>query len=464
MIEIFEKQDSKIKALIEKIRTYTIGTDFEGKVYIVGGAVRDAILGNHIKDIDIVVEKHNGGIEFATFIAKKDNVCVRDSNPVIFPNYGTAKVNLKQDKNIAPLEIECVQTRKEQYHSNSRNPDTVFGSIIEDANRRDLTINALYYNITEDKLEDFTGKGINDIKNHIIRTPQDPNVIFEDDPLRILRTIRFSTRLGWNIEKETWIGMVSNSHRLDILSQERITDEINKMLLCDRPSIAIKKMLYSNVLNFVLPNVDNLRYVGNDNTLFNNILNGLDTSEQLLTTRLAILFIYSGKTIRQNDILESYEVKSIEIAERILKKMKYPNNIIKDVVKIIKYHSYFKNYQECENIYDKDIRKFIYETGKLHKQIIDIIICMNLTKKNILSYLLDRMEFIKSKMHNETQVVLPLSGNDIIKGLNIKSGPIIGKIIDILTEEYYANPNITKEECIELAKNELTKNNIQYAL
>lgn len=462
MIEIFEKQDSKIKALIEKIRAYTIGTDFEGKVYIVGGAVRDAILGNHIKDIDIVVEKHNGGIEFATFIAKKDNVCVRDSNPVIFPNYGTAKVNLKQDKNIAPLEIECVQTRKEQYHSNSRNPDTVFGSIIEDANRRDLTINALYYNITEDKLEDFTGKGISDIEQHIIRTPQDPNVIFDDDPLRILRTIRFSTRLGWNIEKDTWIGMINNASRLNILSQERITDEINKMLLCDNPSIAIKKMLYSNVLNIVLPNVDKLRYIGNNETLFNNILNGLDESEKLLITRLAILFIYSGKIIRQNDMLESYEDKSIEIAEIVLKKMKYPNSIIKNVSQIIKYHTYFKNYNK--NIPDKDIRKFICETGELYKQIIDIIICMNLAKKNILSYLFDKIELIKSKMPNETQVVLPLSGNDIIKELNIKSGPIIGKIIDMLTEEYYANPNITKDECIRLSKNELTKNNIQYAL
>lgn len=453
MIEIFEKQDSKIKALIEKIRTYTIGTDFEGKVYIVGGAVRDAILGKTIKDIDIVVEKPNGGVEFATFIAKKDNVYVRNSNPVIFPNYGTAKVNLKQDKNIAPLEIECVQTRKEQYHSNSRNPDTVFGGIIEDANRRDLTINALYYNITEDKLEDFTGKGVSDIEQHIIRTPQDPNVIFDDDPLRILRTIRFSTRLGWNIEKDTWIGMINNVSRLNILSQERITDEINKMLLCDNPSISIKKMLYSNVLNIVLPNVDKLRYIGNNETLFNNILNGLDESEKLLTTRLAILFIYVGKTSLNKTIFDNYEDDSITICESILKNMKYPNSIIKNVSQIIKYHTYFKNYNE--NIPDKDIRKFIYETGELYKQIIDVVICMNLVKKDILSYLIDRIELIKSKMPNETKVLLPLSGNDIIKELNIKSGPFVGKIINMLIEKYYENPNITKDECIKFAKNEL---------
>ena len=217
MNELLKINDHKYEVLINKIKNLIKGSIFEGKVYIVGGFVRDAILGSPIKDVDIVVEAPDGGIGFATWLAYHTDCFVNTKNPCVFPTYGTAKVQITSDPEIADIELECVQTRKEKYNKESRNPATADGSIQEDAMRRDLTINALYYNITTDEICDFTHRGLDDIKNHVIRTTGDANMIFDDDPLRILRVVRFSTRLGWPIDKDTWIGMILNSKRINIL-------------------------------------------------------------------------------------------------------------------------------------------------------------------------------------------------------------------------------------------------------
>lgn len=124
------------------------------------------------------------------------------------------------------VELEFVQTRKEKYIDHScRNPESAFGTIEGDCMRRDLTINALYTNISTGKIVDITGKGIADIKNHIIRTPNAPGFIYDDDPLRILRCIRFASRYGWDIEPETYEGMVRNVHRLVTITKKRVKDD-----------------------------------------------------------------------------------------------------------------------------------------------------------------------------------------------------------------------------------------------
>ena len=204
-----------------------VGTEWEGHVFTVGGCVRNEIMGLEIKDIDMCVSLQGGGIRFAEWL--RDNGYAT-KGVAVYPNYGTAMLHLNE---FPEVELEFVQTRKEKYIDHScRNPETAFGSIEDDCMRRDLTINALYANISTGEIVDITGKGVNDIKNHIIRTPNDSDIIYDDDPLRILRCIRFASRYGWDIETETYEGMVRNVSRLEIITKERVQDEFCKMLPC----------------------------------------------------------------------------------------------------------------------------------------------------------------------------------------------------------------------------------------
>lgn len=158
-MEIFK--DEKIKKVLEKIKNAIKLTHFDGKVYVVGGAVRDALLGLPVKDIDVVVEYNNGGLMVANLLAAREKCYVLGSNPVVYETYGTAKVRLFKDPDLKDFDIEFVETRKNK---------TEFGTLEEDSKRRDLTINSLYYNITTEKLIDFN-QGIDDLVNKTLRCP-----------------------------------------------------------------------------------------------------------------------------------------------------------------------------------------------------------------------------------------------------------------------------------------------------
>ena len=218
-------------------------TPFKGCVYAVGGCVRDMVMGSDIKDIDIVVCKENGGIRLAEFMRDNDRLVYE---PVVYERFGTAMFRLRE---IPEIEIEAVHTRREWYpDEDSRNPQQEFGTIDTDCLRRDLTINSLYLNVTTGELVDFTGKGLDDITNKVIRTPCDPNKTYSDDPLRMLRCIRFATRFGWRIEGETFKGIVANAHRISIISRERVHDELVK-IMSDPNNTAGIELLYESGLH-----------------------------------------------------------------------------------------------------------------------------------------------------------------------------------------------------------------------
>ena len=168
---LFKNADEKIKKLVKLIQESIKGTAFENHVFLVGGCVRDLLLKIPCKDVDICVDIKNGGMLFASYMAMKHQCYVASTNPVVFETYGTAKFQLYKNEELKDIEIECVQPRKEQYHKESRNPDTVYGTIQEDAKRRDLTINSLYYNISTEKILDPTNYGINDLTEKILRCP-----------------------------------------------------------------------------------------------------------------------------------------------------------------------------------------------------------------------------------------------------------------------------------------------------
>lgn len=455
-MELFK--DEKYKKLVDKLQEYIKGTAFEGKVYLVGGCVRDAILEEPIKDIDIVVEREGGGIGLATLLAARDKSYKLDSNPVLYPKYGTAKVTLRNDKELSDIDLELVQTRKEQYHEESRNPDQVYGSIEEDAKRRDLTINSLYYNISNKKLYDFN-KGIDDLVNQVIKTPTDPDVTFCDDPLRMLRVIRFSCRYGWGIEKNTWMGMVKNAHRIKIISQERITDEISKIITGPNASVGIRKMLYCGLLNRVMPDVYDLTNAYESKnpmlTSFDHTMLVLDKVQPFLEVRLAALFHDVGRIVAEINRGISQDAFSADIASCDLKAMKFPNAIVNSVENSIKYHRFFRNFADGTVPPDKKIRKFINECGDNIGNVVDLMNANNLyqtydRKKRQVLDILNRIEAM-DELEESKNVKLPIDGKEVMKHLGLKKGtPMVGKVMEHLKEAYFENPKITKKECLKL--------------
>ena len=184
--------------VLEHIKNIIKDTKYEGKVYIDGGGVRDELLGKFCNDFDLMIDEENGGIRFAEWFCKKIGKYKPNRNPVVYPRFGTAKFNLYLDSE-DPYFIECVMPRKEKYFDGSRNPEVSNGTLRDDVERRDFTVNSLLKNISTDEILDLTGLGIQDIKNGIIRTPLDPDIIFSEDPLRMLRAIRFTVKFNWKL-------------------------------------------------------------------------------------------------------------------------------------------------------------------------------------------------------------------------------------------------------------------------
>lgn len=220
--------------------------------YVVGGWVRDLLLGRRSEDIDVVVV--GSGIEMAKGVAKKfDNKC----SLAVYKNFGTAQVKKGR------LELEFVGARKESYHRESRKPIVEDGTLDDDQKRRDFTVNAMAICLNKERygelVDPFDGMG--DLERKLIRTPLDPDITFSDDPLRMMRAVRFATKLGFDIVDETFEAIQRNIDRMEIISGERITEELNKMMRSDCPSRGLRLMSDCGLLDKVLPEVAALRGV-----------------------------------------------------------------------------------------------------------------------------------------------------------------------------------------------------------
>ena len=220
--------------------------------YVVGGYVRDLFLERPCKDIDVVVV--GSGLEMANAYGK---ALGKGAHVSLFRNFGTAQVR-KGD-----LEVEFVGARKESYHRESRNPIVEDGTLEDDQNRRDFTINAMAICLNADRFGELVDPfdGIYDLEDRIIRTPLDPDITFSDDPLRMMRCIRFATQLNFYIEDRTFSSLVKNRERIGIISKERISDELNKILLAPVPSKGIIDLDRCGLLELVFPELSALQGV-----------------------------------------------------------------------------------------------------------------------------------------------------------------------------------------------------------
>ena len=220
--------------------------------YVIGGYVRDIFLHRQSKDIDIVTV--GGGIELAASVAKKIGAKARLS---VFKNFGTAQIKWND------MEIEFVGARRESYSHDSRKPIVEDGTLEDDQNRRDFTINALALCLNKEHYGELLDpfNGIDDLENLRIVTPLDPDITFSDDPLRMMRAIRFASQLGFFIDPDTFDSIEKNKSRIDIISKERIIDELNKIILSPKPSVGLELMERSGLLEIIFPELCALKGV-----------------------------------------------------------------------------------------------------------------------------------------------------------------------------------------------------------
>ena len=434
-------------------------------IYIVGGSVRDLCMGNDIKDIDLVIDLPHGGVDFANWC--KDQGYTK--TVVIYETYGTAMFMFKQ---FPGEEIECVMTRGEKYEDKeSRNPVTVFADINEDAIRRDLTINALYYNVSTGEILDLVG-GQSDIDNHIIRTTNiDPDVVYDDDPLRILRTVRFSTRYGWEIESKTYKSMKKYAKRLKIITKERIQAEFNKILMSENAVMGINMLHDIGAMTFIVPEFEKCYGLTQNRYHFGDVaehtLAVLDYHckhfDADLTERLACFLHDIGKTVTRTVKdgkvhFYDHEYVGAEMVGDILRELKYDNDTIKKVQFLIRNHMRTKQAGDgAKYMKDKSLHKLLYEckTFEMFKSLMRIIECDNEAHAkdccihNQYSELVAKVELegSHSKMFGYK---LPVTGEDIMSVLGLKPGPVIAEINKRLLNQAFMDPEISKERCIKL--------------
>ena len=418
--------------------------------YVVGGWVRDLLLHRPSKDIDIVVV--GSGISLAEAVAKRLG---KGAHLAVFKTYGTAQVK-KND-----LELEFVGARKESYQHNSRNPIVEDGTLQEDQERRDFTINAMGICLNKKRYGELLDSfdGIGDLERCIIRTPLNPAITFSDDPLRMLRAIRFATQLGFNLYPETFDAIARNAYRMEIITRERIADELNKIMLSRRPSEGWILLDKTGLLQLVFPELVALKGIEvkegrGHKDVFMHTLKVLDnvaelqqangqepTADSYLWLRWAALLHDIGKpkskawdeqagwTFRNHNYIGA------KMIPKIFAKMKLPQNEKMEYVKkMVDLHMRPINLIE-DTVTDSAVRRLLFEAGD------DIDDLMLLCDADITS----RNEEKKARFHRNYQLVRqkmveleerdrirnfqpPVMGDEIMALLHLEPCAVVGEL------------------------------------
>jgi len=338
------------------------------KAFVIGGFVRDALLGKESKDIDIVTS--GSGIGLAQALASYDG---KKRKITVYKQFGTAMLKYHG------MELEFVGARKESYKHDSRNPVVSAGTIEDDQRRRDFTINTMSISLEEDDygrlIDPFNG--LEDLLHGIIRTPLDPDITFSDDPLRMMRAIRFSSQLGFELYPETKKAIHDNRERIHIVSQERITDELNKIVTSKKPSVGFLLMFETGLLDDVFPELARMQGIETINHIahkdnFYHTLQVLDSvakkSDNLWLRWAAILHDIAKPLTKKFDkqngwTFYSHDELGVVMTAKIFKKFKLPlGNKMKYVSKLVKLHLRPVALTN-DQVTDSGVRRLLFDAG-----------------------------------------------------------------------------------------------------
>ena len=431
---------NKRLAKISKIVS-DLSTESNIKSYLVGGCVRDLMLNPSADSIDIDIMVEGDGISFAKLLAKKMNV----PKVVPFPKFATAKIPYHE------YEIEVASARLESYDKSSRNPSSIqISNIQDDLLRRDFTINAMAISLNENNFGEFFDpfNGMEDLKNKILKTPLNPDNTFSDDPLRMMRACYFASKLSLEIEPECLLSIQNNSERISIVSQERITNELFKILGTDRPSIGLNILQQSGLMEYVFPEISIMYGLDQSNDyhhkdIFYHTLEVVDNAAKLsnnVDLRLAALVhdIAKPKTRRLSKSKGYTFYGHDDVGARMLKSvaesMKFSNSTRDFITKLTALHLRPISLAKKE-VTDSAIRRLIVDAGEEIDDLMTLCRADITTKnpKNISKYLAN-FDRVDKRIKEVTEIdklkafQSPVRGDEIMKMFNLSPGKEVGKI------------------------------------
>ena len=412
--------------------------------YVIGGFVRDFILKRGTaKDIDVVAI--GSGIELAKQVAK--NLPTKPKVQ-IFKTYGTAM--LRYDD----IEIEFVGARKESYNEDSRNPVVENGTLVDDQNRRDFTINAFALNLDEanfgDLLDPFNG--LQDLENKIIRTPLNPDITYSDDPLRMMRAIRFATQLNFKIEKESLNAITKNNHRIEIITNERIVVELNKILESKTPSVGFLLLEQTGLLHYILPELIALKGIDEvegqkhkDNFYHTlEVVDNIAKHTDNVWLRWAALLHDIGKAPTKKFskkvgwTFHGHEFEGSKMVYQLFKRLKMPlNDKMKFVQKMV-YMSSRPIVLANEEVTDSAVRRLVFDAGDYVDDLMTLCeadITTKKFKKYHSNFQLVRQKILEVEERDHVRNFQPpVSGEEIMETFNLKPSKEIGIIKEKIKE------------------------------
>ncbi len=413
-------------------------------VWAVGGFIRDKLLNKSVKDIDFAVV--GDGPEFAKRVAEALNT----RSIVIYPKFGTAMVHHKDYK------LEFVGTRKEEYLSDSRKPIVTESSLDDDLLRRDFTINAIAMGVNQNNFGEIYDPlgGREDIKKKIIRTPLDPAVTFKDDPLRIMRAVRFATQLGFEIEQNTFRALKDMVRRLEIISQERITDELMKMFGAERPSLGFKLMDEAGILELILPELTSMKGVEqrkgyHHKDVFLHTLSVVDNVAAVsdnINLRFAALVHDVGKPVTKKFIdgvgwtFYGHDEIGARMIPGICQRLKLPKQLMKYAQKLTRLHLRPIHLSE-EGVTDSAIRRLLVQVGDDLEDLLTLCRA-DITSRNPqrvkrhlanFDFVVKRIQEVEEKDRMRA-FQSPVRGDEIMKVCGLQPGPLVGKLKKMIEE------------------------------
>ena len=418
------------------------------ETYVVGGFVRDYFLKRKDEYFDIDIVTVGSGIKLAQNVARHFG---KEKGVQVFKNFGTAMFRLKD------TEIEFVGARKESYRRDSRKPVVEDGTLRDDQNRRDFTINTMAFGLNEGNYGDLIDpfEGINDLKKKLIKTPLDPNITFSDDPLRMMRGIRFAAQLNFDITPDTFDAIIKNAERIKIVSGERIIGELEKIIMTETPSYGFKLLFHSGLLKYIFPEMVDLQGVekikGNahkDN--FYHTLQVLDNvsrrSDDLWLRWAAIMHDIAKPVTKRYDekagwTFHGHEEIGARMVPKLFRKLKLPlHDKMRFVQKLVRLHLR-PIALVSSSITDSAVRRLVFEAGDDIDKL--MLLCKaDITSKNPdkVSRYLNNFEKVEKKiLEVEAKDKLrnfqpPIKGEEIMKIFNIPPGREVGVIKNEIKE------------------------------
>ncbi len=421
-----------------------IAEEREEELYLVGGFVRDLIINRSSTEMDFLVI--GNGPDFALNFSKRLNV-----NQInIFKNFGTAHFHFEG------LSFEFVGARKESYSKNSRNPIVTPGTLDDDLNRRDFTINTLAISLNSKNFGQLVDKfsGITDIENKIIRTPLDPELTFNDDPLRIMRVFRFASQLDFQVDQKTFDAASRMAERLTIVAQERITDEFFKILASPQPSIGLILLYTSGVMKIIFPEMAEMGGVEQRNDFHHKdvfyhtciVVDNVAKVSDNVWLRFAALVHDIAKPQTKKFVEETgwtfhgHEEIGARMMKYIFERMKLPTNKIAYIEKLIRLHLRPITLVD-EQVTDSAIRRLIVTADEDLDDL--IMLCRaDITSKNPnkVNKYLENYELVMNKVHEVKEkdklraFQSPVKGDEIMKVCNIQPSKLVGEIKSAIEE------------------------------